>query len=337
VEESTNSQQTPKQQLTTELKEKPEYVLTKEIYKDAKEEIYGTVEYNYDEQDNLLRITSKDEKGEVIGDREYKYNEDGLLIERRVYKVVNYMAYSWISSSKAWNRVRVVQEFPMYNDSIAKYHYNNDSQLIKYDERDKEGKELRRIEIKYYRNGKKKYEHEQRSSGYEEKLYYNKDGNWKKRIERRDSKEKIREAKYDEDGRRIKTTEITKNDKGDIIDSSTNKSKYNQEGKLIKFVGKSEGSILGYFEHSFEYKYDKKGNNIEIIYKDENSNIKKIEEFRYDEKGNQIKYIHKNSDGSISHSYISIYDNDNNFIKGYSKGKDGQILKVKECHYKRIR
>ncbi|AZO94851.1 hypothetical protein [Halocella sp. SP3-1] len=313
--------------------ERPEFVLTKEIYKEGDGSLKGTVEYDYDSHGNLLSVKYIDSDDSIVGNIEYKYNDRDLVIEREVKKHPEYFANKWIGNSSARGMVKEVQEFPRYPNGIAKYSYNEDDQLIEYLEKDKEtGEKLRIVKKEYYPGGNLKYEYEWRESGYEGEFFYDDvyirhAYEWTKSIEKRNNKETISEHFFDENGNILSDTSITRNLEGVIVDRYNSKSEYDEQGKDIRCV--SNVIIL-------EYEYNEEGDLIKRIKKDTDGKIIDIYEYEYDDRGNVIKGIYKNPELSILEYGEGIYDQYNNEIKSIERDRDGCIMSITEYQYKRL-
>jgi predicted small secreted protein len=134
VEEGSGSQQIVKQQLTTEPKEEAQYLLTKEIYKDDKEEAYSGVfveiEYDYNNQEQITEIVYKNKDGKVMKYKEYKYDDENKLIycgeKNKNGKKVKWIKFKYYTNGQM--KLKYTEDI---NGSKEKNYFDENGRLIK--------------------------------------------------------------------------------------------------------------------------------------------------------------------------------------------------------------
>jgi uncharacterized protein (DUF2249 family) len=280
-------------------------------------ESYVTRIEKYDKEDRLLSVIDKNEKGEVSDYEKYQYDKEGRLIKKSETKL--FMG----------DKVNVVKT----------YSYNKDGKKTGYIIRTaNKGSEIGKGIYEYYANGNLKYKYtEDILNGRTKKFYYNKEGEKTKVIDDSDGIFEIHtisyfEREYDEQGRKIKETEIKKiKETGEkIIDVSH----FNKFGKITKAVKRNEDGIVRWFE----WEYDKNGNRTKFISKDSKGNIEKIQIYYFDKSGNRIKRVHKeplnNGQYWITLWFEYEYNENNKIIKFLSKGSNGEIGTIEYYKYK---
>ncbi len=335
------------QKITKPIKQEiPDYVLTKEVFKDETGEVYGTVKYDYDDKGNLLQVDYINKQGEVIERKKYKYNQYGLKTKRIVTKLVeNADDYGWRNTSRdklELDKERVVMDaMSTYTEGVADYEYNSNGQLTYYEERNKEGEKVRWIKVKYYENGNQKFRQEWRKTDYEEKKYFNQQGELKREVTEDGEYVKEKKRFYDNSGNCVKEikTKKKRNKPDNIVAKTTYKNKYNNQGKKSKQIVRD--IFLGVKTNLYrKYKYDKKGNLKKVITKNKQGDIEEIRRYKYDNLGNRVLLIldDKNSNTAGFKTETSYkYDKAGNIISAISKDSEGEVEKNKDYYYKKLK
>jgi hypothetical protein len=327
-------EQTGQDQQVIKPEDIPEYVLVQERLIDSDGKVYGTVDYDYNEYGQITEVIYKNETGEVIEHKKYRYNDKGLLVERKVLKVVeDWNKYSWRGGTydlKELNKKRVVHENMYLNKGTSSYQYNDKNQLVYFEEKNEEGKKVRWMRFKYHSNGNIKSIYTEHASGYKEEYYFDEDGKWIKRIKNEYHGKKIETAKRDKYGNVTETTE--KNEEGEVTDKAFFKNEY-KDGTLRKSIVEDDYG-------SFIFEYDEDGNKTKYIQKSRSGMILDWEEYKYNDKGKQVLRIVKNEDGKIIGKYKTIweYDKNDNIIKGQGINllKEDAKNSWKEYQYKKL-
>jgi hypothetical protein len=163
------------------------------------------------------------------------------------------------------------------------------------------------------------------------------DGGKEKELSWIDSDNKVRmKAKliYDKNGRLIeKTLRVLEEYVGEslIHTGYTSKFEYNDKGELLKEITIAERKDGKTEKKEKDYKYDTKGNLIELVEKDDG--IKKREEYRYDEKTGKLIETLLFYENKFIGNYVYEYDEKGNLIAKKYKSKSGKVTPVEEYKY----
>lgn len=287
------------------------------------------IEYEYDQDGNLVKIKEYDSYGTPRA--EYEYFEDG-----KKKKEVQYNLEGGVSREIEWNRKGYVVYSADYdidgnirdkreaeldaNDEIIKWtFYNGDGiveeRVIKY-EYDENGNKIKETceingdsfiteyENEYYANGeiKKVIEY---VSDYKTEKIYDKNGNEVSNVRYYNSEIVSKtEAEYDEQGNEIKYIHYEN-------DQIVEEREYDKDGNLIReFIAAYDGSIGEYTSYTeIKYEYDKNGMQIKTVRYESLEDMEYISEceYEYDKNGNVTKQIIKH-DGKVSGQIEYLYE-----------------------------
>jgi hypothetical protein len=200
-------------------------------------------------------------------------------------------------------------------ESRVEFTYDEEGNLQGRIERDKEGNIIERVETTRITK---------REDGGKEKEIIRIDKDGKVIV-------KVKEI-YDKNGRLIEETlrDLEPHPETTYV-GYTSKFEYNDEGKLSKEIKIRERKDGKTKKEEKEYKYDTKGNLIELVEKDDG--IEKREVYRYDEKtGKLIETLlfYKNK---LEENYVYEYDEKGNLIAKKYKSKSGEVTPVEEYKY----
>jgi YD repeat-containing protein len=312
----------PHYKLTKEEKEKV-YLQVTAIREDVDSgESYVTRIEKYDKEDRLLSVIDKNEKGEVTHYEKYKYDSDGNLLEETRSRLM------------LGGNIMGITKFYSYDEQGRKTGY-----IAKNEWGNKCGKGI----YKYYEDGNLKYKYtNDQYRGREKKYYYNKEEEKTKVIDDVDGTFDLHavshfEREYDEQGRKIKETEIRKIDGEFGKKTAEITTYYNMFGKSKKYIEKVNGKIDTWFERE----YNKNGNEIKFVSKYSDGTIRRIRKSKYDKNNNKIEDLRKARDDNgqfwiflwVEHKYNENRD----IIKSTEKDENGNYLVNTYYRYKIIK
>ena len=140
-------------------------------------------------------------------------------------------------------------------------------------------------------------------------------------------KGKVKSVKIQEYKAISNSNEIVKGEKKDTYTMY----KYDKRGNKIEISKYNSDESLDY---KGIYKYDKKGNRIEESYYVSDGSLNSKIIYKYDDKGNKIEESHYKPDGSLDYKYIFKYDDKGNYIEESYYNYDVSLEYKKITEYK---
>lgn len=230
-------------------------------------------EYLYDKKGNILKSYFKDKDGNMTGSNEYEYDKN-LNLVKFVQKnkdgattSENEWVYTYDKNGKKQTEQKVIKD---RNGNITNVKETMlDARGIKILEkqifRDRKGSTILETETRYDTYGNKVREENK-----------NKDGVIAKVIE----------YEYGKDGNMFKET--TKDSSGTVTNIKEYETEKGKEGLKIKQIMKAideKGMIISFSENY----YDRYGNIVKYVLKDQEGNISEYGEVKYDKQGNVVQ------------------------------------------------